>query len=1166
MNRMLNRVGAYALTSALCLATVGRLSAQTTSSTADMKSADDEKPIALSPFLVDTTEDAGYTAKNTLAGTRVRTELKDVGSAISVVTAKFLQDTNSKNSADLLVYTTGTEVAGQGGNFVGGGDGSIIADGAYTKPVANTRVRGLAEADNLRDFFLTDIPWDSYNVGRVDLQRGPNSILFGIGSPAGIINSSVNSAAFKSSNKVELQVSDLGSTRASGDFNQVILKNELAVRLAAVRDDTKYKQKPAFRDDHRVFGALRYEPRFFSKNGAHTSFRANAETGTINGINPRATPPIDAITPWFDSMSKATYAWQNSNEITDRNNARYSPYVGPAGGRIYDGNIVTFSDPGSSTQGIAFAASPYSYPTGQPTTSNDPSNGSYRGITTYNNIAQNQRLPGFEISPYKAKSLTDASIFDFYNKLIEGKNRSNTSEFDTYNLNLNQTFLDNKLGFELAYDHQDTKWGFRNFLAWDAAAITVDIMRTLIDGSPNPNVGRAMVIGGGGSAGSGSTHRIREAVRGTAFGELDFKDVLAKDSLITRFLGRHVATWSASQQSAETTNLSWNNWFVGTGYAQSAAQSVGQSSRDAATLTYLSGPLTNVNSASGLNLAPITARQEASSTTIRNWDTVSQSYVNYALPIVNPNSDAFNEANRPYTQASKAKDEITSQTFVWQGYLFEGNLVPMVGWRKDVAENFDAGSPNKVNGLVTNYADPEWRLPSGQSEGGTGKNKERIYSNVTGQTHTYSIVGHLPKSLASKLPWGMNASLFYSKSANFQPDASRKDILGNRIASPTGETKDYGFTLSGLDGRVSLKVNRYRTAVSTATLSGELSNSYLIGAGEAWGNVHAKRIGRDIAGLGYDSWENFGTTSAASSYGAGKVLRWEPARQYQIDPTDASKGYTQAGIDEQYAIMRKSVEAWNSNPIPKSMQDAWGMTDYATGGGSWSMNSVAVTGDTLSEGTEFELAINPVKGLNIAMNASKTDAKRLNIGKAYSDWIEQRYKDYQGPLGDMRMWGGGNWALDLGSGGTVRDKFNNETYPAYKLALALNNSNVPELRPWRFNTVANYDFSQGLLKGASLGGSYRWQDKNVTGFRLNAAKDGYDVGNPYYGPREHTFDMWIGYSRALTKRIHWRVQLNVRDLFASKRLIPVTVQPDGSPAAYKIPEPRVISLTNTFEF
>src|SRR5690606_4183347 len=161
----------------------------------------------------------------------------------------------------------------------------------------------------------------------------------------------------------------------------------------------------------------------------------------------------------------------------------------------------------------------------------------------------------------------------------------------------------------------------------------------------------------------------------------------------------------------------------------------------------------------------------------------------------------------------------------------------------------------------------------------------------------------------------------------------------------------------------------------------------------------------------------------------------------------------------------------------------------------------------------------------------------------------------------------GNWAIPEDSGGTVRSKFNLETYPAYQLALALNNSNVAELRPWRFNAIANYSFSEGRLRGLNVGGGYRWQDKNVTGFRLNAAGDGYDVNNPWVGPKETAVDFWVGYSQKIfSNKINWRVQLNVRDVFAKNELIPVTVQPDGSPAAYRIHEPRVITLSNTFEF
>jgi outer membrane receptor protein involved in Fe transport len=113
------------------------------------------------------------------------------------ITGEFLRDTGARNNQDLLVYTTGTEVGGIAGNFAGLGNGQMLDDtNARMNPNGNTRVRGLAEADNTRDFFLTDIPWDSFNVGRVDLQRGANAMLFGVGSPAGIVNSSTNAAAF----------------------------------------------------------------------------------------------------------------------------------------------------------------------------------------------------------------------------------------------------------------------------------------------------------------------------------------------------------------------------------------------------------------------------------------------------------------------------------------------------------------------------------------------------------------------------------------------------------------------------------------------------------------------------------------------------------------------------------------------------------------------------------------------------------------------------------------------------------------------------------------------------------------------------------------------------------------------------------------------------------
>ncbi|MCX6933889.1 MAG: Plug domain-containing protein, partial [Verrucomicrobia bacterium] len=115
---------------------------------------------------------------------RLRTELRDVGAAISVVNAQFLADTGSTNTKDILVYTTGTEASGPGGNYSGVSTGNNFsnAEANLQSPNVSTRVRGLSGADLTRDFFPTDIGLDSYNTERVDISRGANAILFGLGS------------------------------------------------------------------------------------------------------------------------------------------------------------------------------------------------------------------------------------------------------------------------------------------------------------------------------------------------------------------------------------------------------------------------------------------------------------------------------------------------------------------------------------------------------------------------------------------------------------------------------------------------------------------------------------------------------------------------------------------------------------------------------------------------------------------------------------------------------------------------------------------------------------------------------------------------------------------------------------------------------------------------
>ena len=121
-----------------------------------------EEVFELSPFSVSAEENEGYRAISTLAGTRLRTPLKDIAGAVQVVTEEFLEDTSSTNIEDLFLYTTNTEVSGPDGNFGAGG-------GDRRDPNGRARVRGLAEPDRTRNFFLSDIGLDTYNLDRVTI-------------------------------------------------------------------------------------------------------------------------------------------------------------------------------------------------------------------------------------------------------------------------------------------------------------------------------------------------------------------------------------------------------------------------------------------------------------------------------------------------------------------------------------------------------------------------------------------------------------------------------------------------------------------------------------------------------------------------------------------------------------------------------------------------------------------------------------------------------------------------------------------------------------------------------------------------------------------------------------------------------------------------------------
>ncbi len=112
--------------------------------------------------------------------------MRDTAAAISVFTKEFLDDIGVTNVNQALEYglNTASEVEPTG---------NLSVENNFS-----FRIRGITGAQRARNLFRTQLNLDSYGTERLDFARGPNAILFGEGSPAGLINTSTKIARLNS--------------------------------------------------------------------------------------------------------------------------------------------------------------------------------------------------------------------------------------------------------------------------------------------------------------------------------------------------------------------------------------------------------------------------------------------------------------------------------------------------------------------------------------------------------------------------------------------------------------------------------------------------------------------------------------------------------------------------------------------------------------------------------------------------------------------------------------------------------------------------------------------------------------------------------------------------------------------------------------------------------
>lgn len=1044
--------------------------------------ADQSEVIELSPFEVDGSGDIGYQASSTLAGTRIATDLRDIGASVSVITREFLDDLGATDTEDLLVYTANTEVGGVGGNFSGATQetGGYSTLGQRLEPQRATRVRGLSQADLTRNFFVSDIPFDSFNIDRVAINRGPNAALFGLGSPGGVINSSLKSALMVDRTEMTLSYGSFGTHRETLDINREIIERKLALRVNTLFEKEKFEQDPAFERDQRVHAEILFRP------WEDTTLRVNAESGSIKANRPRTMPPVDAFTSWWDG-GKPTHAGEEdvrpdlANEwLISAFNVFFQPVT------LYDDHTSSepATDPGdaittwwpnrfSGSTGIFFArlgSAPVRWQAGG-----------------FGNPARFDARTGVAGSSsfFTNDVITDRGIFDYRKQLIDGPNKFENQSFDTINFTLEQRLFDDRFGVELAYDRQNYKSiGSDSFSIERSQLLSVDVTTTLYDGTPNPHFGRPYI-----SSPEGEDFRYteREALRATAFYKLNASDLFDGEKSDFWF-GRHNFTGFFNRQNIEQTNGGW--WTI---YSPEHYQRMGDSSLNvrggvqvrAGTYSYLGESVANLADPTDAHVPNLQAVQGARP--VQNgflW---------------NPDSEQWergqtNGLERVLDSYHVGIDEIDSTVFVWQGFFANDKIVPTFSWRKDEVDNFQASAPA---GPRNELFPDQLVLPS--------------TPGISAQTQirSWSLVGHSPDFINRRLPFDSDLSVHYIKAENFQVSEAATNMIGESLAFPTGQTEEFGFTVNALGGKVVARVNFFETKQSNQRIS--VPSLLLFGTID---NVLRENTPAEIAAAGF-------------------IPPWE-------DPA----------MPEKFRVMMR--DTYNVTQIgthPNGNPDYEFSTD----------NTVSSTRQLVTDGMEVEIAANPTPNWRVAFNVSQQNSGQSDSALLNREYIEARR--------DVWFTGATSQLQAEPTGGTLADLARRRFLNPFLVATAQDGGAVQELREWRWNLVTNYKFANSelpWLRGLGVGGAVRWQDDISIGFpvKLEEGTTVPDVDNAFFGDPETGVDLWFTYEgTAWRDKMDWTLRLGIKNLSSGEGLVPLSAQPDGTFAYYRIEAPRTFELS-----
>jgi iron complex outermembrane receptor protein len=199
----------------------------------------------------------GYVAKQSATGTKADTPILENPQSVSVVGRQQLEQQGSQTVAESLRYTAGVLAGSRPGNrfddvFIRGFGGFGFTAG-YVQFLDGLKMqRGVSYA-------VPNI--DAYGLERVEVIKGPASVLYGQSNPGGLVNMVSKRPTERTFREVEFQVGNYSRTQAAFDMGGALDKDgRLLYRLTGLGLNSSTSVD--FTDQQRIFiaPALTWRP------------------------------------------------------------------------------------------------------------------------------------------------------------------------------------------------------------------------------------------------------------------------------------------------------------------------------------------------------------------------------------------------------------------------------------------------------------------------------------------------------------------------------------------------------------------------------------------------------------------------------------------------------------------------------------------------------------------------------------------------------------------------------------------------------------------------------------------------------------------------------------------------------------------------------------------